>query len=44
MSLPAYVAEDGLVDYHWEENPLGLAPGQGNTRAKKWECVGRAAD
>jgi hypothetical protein len=21
----AYVAEDGLVRYHWEERPLGLA-------------------
>jgi hypothetical protein len=21
---PAYVAEDGLVGYHWEERPLGL--------------------
>jgi hypothetical protein len=25
MSLAACVAEDGLVDHHWEENPLGLA-------------------
>jgi hypothetical protein len=25
MSLAAYVAEDGLVSYHWEERPLGLA-------------------
>ena len=25
MSLAAYVAEDGLVDNHWEERPLGLA-------------------
>ena len=25
MSLAAYVAEDGLVDYHWEERPLGIA-------------------
>jgi hypothetical protein len=24
MSLPAYVSEDGLVDHHWEEMPLGL--------------------
>jgi hypothetical protein len=24
MSLAAYVAEDGLVGYHWEERPLGL--------------------
>jgi hypothetical protein len=25
MSLAANVAEDGLVGYHWEERPLGLA-------------------
>jgi hypothetical protein len=25
MSLAAYVAEDGLVSYHWEERPLGIA-------------------
>ena len=25
MSLVAYVAEDGLVGYHWEERPLGIA-------------------
>jgi hypothetical protein len=25
MSLTAYVAEDGLVGYHWKERPLGLA-------------------
>jgi hypothetical protein len=25
MSLVTYVAEDGLVDHHWEERPLGLA-------------------
>ena len=25
MSLAAYVAEDDLVDHHWEERPLGLA-------------------
>jgi hypothetical protein len=25
MSLAAYVAEDGLVNHHWEERPLGLA-------------------
>jgi hypothetical protein len=24
VSLPAYVAEDGLVGHHWEERPLGL--------------------
>jgi hypothetical protein len=45
MSLAAYVSEDGLVGHHWEERPLGLATlyasVQGNTRAKKWEWVGR---
>jgi hypothetical protein len=25
VSLAAYVAEDGLVGYHWEERPLGIA-------------------
>jgi hypothetical protein len=25
LSLAAYVAEDGLVGYHWEDIPLGLA-------------------
>jgi hypothetical protein len=25
VSLAAYVAEDGLVGYQWEERPLGLA-------------------
>ena len=24
-SLPAYVAEDGLVGHHWEESPLDIA-------------------
>ena len=24
MALAAYVAEDGLVGYQWEERPLGL--------------------
>jgi hypothetical protein len=47
VSLAAYVAEDGLVGHHWEERPLGLetlyAPVQGNTRAKKWEWVGKGA-
>ena len=45
MSLAAYVAEDGLVGHHWEERPLGLAtlyaPVQENSRAKKWEWVGK---
>jgi hypothetical protein len=25
MTLAAYVVEDVLVSYHWEERPLGLA-------------------
>ena len=24
VSLAAYVAEDGLVDHHWKERPIGL--------------------
>ena len=24
VSLAVYVAEDGLVGHHWEEQPLGL--------------------
>jgi hypothetical protein len=48
VSLAAHVAEDGLVGHHREERPLGLAnfiyaPVQGNTRANKWEWVGRGA-
>jgi hypothetical protein len=47
MSLAAYVAEDGLVGHHWEESSLILqtlyAPEQGDTRAKKWEWVGKGA-
>jgi hypothetical protein len=46
VSLAAYVSEDGLVGHHWKERLLGLAnficlSVQGNTRAKKWEWVGR---
>ena len=43
MSLAAYVAEDDLVDHHWEERFLGLANFicPRNTSAKKWEWVGR---
>jgi hypothetical protein len=45
VSLAAYVAEDDLVGHHWEKRPLVLqtlyASAQGNTRAKKWELVGR---
>jgi hypothetical protein len=44
MSVAAYVAEGGLVSYHWEERPLFLqrlyAPLQGNIRARKQEWVG----
>jgi hypothetical protein len=47
MSLAVYVAEDDLVSHHWEERALGLANficlSKGNTRAKKWERVGRGA-
>jgi hypothetical protein len=43
VSLVAYVAEDGLVDYHWEERPLVLqrlyALVQGNDRARKGEGI-----
>jgi hypothetical protein len=45
--LAAYVAEAGLVGHHWEERPLTLqtlyAQVQENTRANKWEWVGRRA-
>jgi hypothetical protein len=44
VSLAAYVAEDGLIDHHWEERLLVLqrfyAPIQENTRARKQEWVG----
>jgi hypothetical protein len=47
VSLSAYVAEDGLVGYHWEERPLVLqifyAPIYGNARARKQEWVGWGA-
>ena len=46
--LESLLIEDGLVGHHWEERPLGLAnficPSTGNTRAKKWEGVGRGAE
>ena len=45
LTLAAYVSKDGLVGHHWKERPIGLAnficPVQGNSRAKKWEWVGR---
>jgi hypothetical protein len=48
VSLAAYVAEDGLLGHHWEERPLGLGNfislSTGNTRAKKWEWVGRGVE
>ena len=44
ISVAAYVAEDGLVNHHWEERPLVLqrsyAQVQGNARARKQEWVG----
>jgi hypothetical protein len=45
LSLAEYVSKDGLVGHHWKERPMDTqtlyAPVQGNTRAKKWEWVGR---
>jgi hypothetical protein len=47
VSLAAYVSEDGLVGHQWQEStdPLVLqtlyALVQGNTKAMKWEWVGR---
>jgi hypothetical protein len=45
LSLAAYVSEDCLVCHYWEARPLVLqtlyASVQRNTRAKKWEWVGR---
>jgi hypothetical protein len=47
MSLVTYVAEDDLVGHQWEQRPLVLrksyVPVQENSRAKKWEWVGRGA-
>jgi hypothetical protein len=44
VSLVAYVAEDGLVGYQWEERLLFLrrsyAPVQRNSRARRQERVG----
>jgi hypothetical protein len=44
MTLAAYVAEDVLVAYKWEERPLVLwkfyGPVWGNARARKQEWVG----
>ena len=40
MAPATYVAEDGLVDYQWEERPLVLrsleAPVWGNAMDRKW--------
>ena len=48
MSLAAYVVEDSLVGYHWEERPLVLqrlyALVQGNARARKREWMGWEAE
>jgi hypothetical protein len=45
MSLPAYVAEDGLVGHHWEERPLGLAnficPSTGEHQGQEVGVMGR---
>jgi hypothetical protein len=45
VSIPVYVAEDGLVSHQWKERPIGRANficlSTGNARAKKWEWVGR---
>ena len=45
VSLAAYVAEDGLVGHQWEERSLVLQTSyaRGNTKAKKWEWVGKGA-
>jgi hypothetical protein len=47
VSLVTYVAEDGLVDYQWEERPLvfrrSYAPVQGDARARNQEWVGWGA-
>jgi hypothetical protein len=47
MSLAAYVAEDGLMDHHWEERSLVLrrlyVTVQGNAKARKQEWVGWGA-
>jgi hypothetical protein len=47
VSLAVYVSEDGLVSHHWKliRGPLVMQTSyayvQGNTRAKKWEWVGK---
>jgi hypothetical protein len=44
LSLAAYVSKDGLVSHHWKERPIDHAnfiSVEGNTRAKKWEWVGK---
>ena len=44
LTLAAYVSKDGLVGHQWKERPIVqtlYASVQGNTRAKKWEWVGR---
>jgi hypothetical protein len=47
LFLGAYVAEDVLVAYQWEERLLILqrcyAPAKGNARARKQEWVGWGA-
>jgi hypothetical protein len=42
LTLAAYVSKDGLAGHKWKEAMQTLYDSvQGNTRAKKWECVGR---
>jgi hypothetical protein len=47
VSLATYVAEDGLIGYHWEEMPWVLqrlyVPVKGNARARMGEWVGWGA-
>jgi hypothetical protein len=44
VSLVAYISEDDLFGYHWEERPFVLRrsydPVQGNARTRKQEWVG----
>ena len=46
-SLPAYVAEDGLVGHHWEESPLDIAmficPSIGECQVQEEGVGGRAS-
>ena len=48
MSLAAYVAEDGLVNHHWEERPIGLAnficPSAGERQGQEVGVGGRGTE